>query len=334
MADSFELAYLYSRVCGSFSKAFLGARGAELSTYRGIGELWRAVFGSAAPELPGPRLVRIAERKFTGEALSGFRKLAACLPSDDRFVDTLGRKVEYAWVKAIAAAIRMKKPSCPPTSDPGLIPDFDPESFPDPAKMFSKGRFAWIDARSVDDQAVLENRLDKQYYIELWKAVDAISANKAGDIPRLVALEVELQNVIWTMRLRRYFKLDEKSIRDRLVALPDMDTVSSALESLEFAMDKRQDWKGWKWERLLGPDSSRSEWKLDVRLTESAARRLVFLSVRKSLHRYPFTYTPLYCHFKLKEFETALVSGLFEGVAIGSLPEETEAYAYSVTGGR
>lgn len=333
MADSYELAYLYSRVCGSFSKAFLGKRGADLSAYRGIVDLWRAVFGSTAPELPGPRLVRLAERKFTGEALSGFRRLATCLPADDRFVDALGRKVEYAWVKSIALGIRTKLVSCPATSDPGLNPDFDPDLYPDPEKMFAGGRFAWIDSPGIADQAVLENKLDKQYYAELWKAVNAISANRAGDILQLVALEAELQNVIWTMRLRRYFGFGEEAIRGRLVELPGADTASAALASLGFAMDRRQDWSRWKWEKLLGPDTSRSEWKLDVRTAELAARRVVYLAVRKSLHRFPFSYTPLYCHFKLKEYETALVSGLFEGVAIGSPPGETEAYAYSVTGG-
>ncbi len=333
MADSYELAYLYSRVCGSFSKAFLGKRGADLSAFRGIGDLWRAVFGTSPPELPGPRLVRMAERQFTGDALAGFRKLASCLPSGDRFVDALGRKVEYAWVKTIAAAIRTRLSECPPSPDPGLVPDFKLAAYPDPGCMFSEGRYAWIDAKSIADQSALENRLDKQYYIELWKAVNAIPAGKAGDIPRLVRLEAELQNVIWAMRLRRYFGYGEDAIRERLISFPRADILSPAAASLSFAMDRRQDWSKWKWEKLLGTEDFGAEWRLDVRGAETAARRIVFQSVRKALHRFPSTYTPLYCHFKLKEFETALVSGLFEGVAIASPPAETEAYAYSVTGG-
>ena len=42
---------------------------------------------------------------------------------------------------------------------------------------------------------------------------------------------------------------------------------------------------------------------------------------------HPGSYAPLYCFFKLKELETAMVLGIVEGVHLGAPAEEMESFA-------
>ena len=72
---------------------------------------------------------------------------------------------------------------------------------------------------------------------------------------------------------------------------------------------------------------------LDVRDFEGRARRYLYRGVKRALHMYPFTYTPLYCYFKIKEYETAAIIGIIEGVHLGAPVEEMASFAAGLTGG-
>ena len=186
--------------------------------------------------------------------------------------------------------------------------------------MFSGGRYGWIKKESLAALAETDNRLDRQYYEELWSALSLVKPSRRGGVPSLILLDIELSNVVWAQRLARYYSMDAEHIRPFLVELPGQDLVSVSLEGAAKRADTREDWAGWKYESLLGADLG--SWMLDVRGLELAARRHLYSRVRRALHLNPFSYTPLYCYFKLKEFETVTVLSLFEGISLGAPEEE------------
>lgn len=337
MADRFELSYVYARVCGALSQAFLGQKAIDLARLGRISELWRSFFMDAPPSVPEASVVVQAERRAVAESLTGFRTLVAKLRAEEPFFDALRRKAEFARVKRILLATGQGPRSpdgLPPSDDPLLPPGFDESAFPNLEKMFAGGRYGWIDEESAKDFPATANRLDRQFYAELWAELEKIPRWKAGALPRLVREEIELQNVVWALRLKRYYGMDRQQIEGRLVALGDVDVRSAALDALSFRFDQREDWNGWAWERLLGERSpGGGSFAIDVRSLEDEARRRLYRSVKRALHLYPFTYTPLYCYFKIKEYETAAVVGIIEGLHLGAPFEEMAAFAAGLTGG-
>src|SRR5512133_2505461 len=77
MANRFELGYVYARVCGSLARSWVGEGALELYLITRLPDVWKALFGEAAPSLPESLLFREAQRRVLREALSKFRLLSA-----------------------------------------------------------------------------------------------------------------------------------------------------------------------------------------------------------------------------------------------------------------
>ncbi|HOX49114.1 MAG TPA: V-type ATPase subunit [Spirochaetia bacterium] len=344
MADRYELAYVYARVCGSLAGSLAGGRAAELLRIGRLADAWRAAFGDAPPALPERSLVAAAESRAVREAQADFVALAASLRGEEPFFVALRRKAEFGRVKRVLLAVREGALHCPESFDPEYPAGFDESAYPSLGSMFSGGRYGWLSDKALEDLPAAENRLDRQFYEELWEALRSVPSRRLGSLRELVALEAELENVVWALRLARYYGMDLPRIESLLVALPGADVVSAALEGARLA-GARDGGAGGGAEgrtarraarRAAKPrgDAPLEDWKyaflaegfqaggIDPRTVEARARRYLYGRLRRALHRHPFTYTPLYCFFKLKEFEAAVVLGLVEGIYLGAPAEE------------
>lgn len=330
MAGMYELAYVYARVCGSLANSLAGGRAAELLTIGRLSEAWRAFFHEAPPPLPEAALVAAAESKALAEAMYGFNRLAGKLKDDEPFFVALRRKLDFSHVKRVLLAVKEGEAACPAAPAGSVGGGFNESAYPELEAMFAGSRYSWIRKEAIEDLAGAENRLDRQFYGELWASIATVPLSRRAGLRELVSLEIELENVVWALRLVHYYRMGLDRIGPLLVTLPDLDVVSAALagarlagakaDSTEDKVDKRSAWEGWKYSRLL-PEENES-WVLDVRQVEAAARHFLYRKLRRALHRYPSTYTPLYCYFKLKEFETAVLLGLVEGIYLGAPAEE------------
>lgn len=340
MADRYELAYVYARVSGSLARSLAGGRAAELLKIGRLADAWRAAFGDAPPALPERSLVAAAESRAVREAQADFVSLAASLRGEEPFFVALRRKAEFGRVKRVLLAVRDGALSCPESFDPGFPAGFDESAYPSLGPMFSGGRYGWLADKALEDLPAAENRLDRQFYEELWEALRSVPRRRLGSLRELVALEAELENVVWALRLARYYGMDLPRIESLLVALPGADVVSAALEGARLA-GARDGGAGAKAEGKASRRPARPKgespfggWKyaflaegfqaggIDPRTVEARARRYLYGRLKRALHLRPFSYTPLYCFFKLKEFEAAVVLGLVEGIYLGAPAEE------------
>jgi len=325
MADRFELSYIYARVCGAMNRSWAGSRSAELVRQTRLSDLWRILFDDASPSLPERSLLGATEERLVKRSLEEFHKLADELQRDEPFFLALRRKAEFARVKRILLAVKDAEPACPPSEDPSLPDGFLAGAYPRLEEMFAEGRYSWIDGESALELSAAENRLDRQYYEELWTAASLLPRPRRAGLPRMLGLEIELENVVWALRLARYYAMPAEMVKPLLVSIPDVDVTGAAMEALGFRMDKRQDWDGWKYEFLV--DGPAEPWALDVRAVETGARRYLYKKARLALHMNPSSYAPLYCFFKLKELETAVVIGIAEGIHLGASAEELASFA-------
>ncbi|MGA2546042.1 MAG: V-type ATPase subunit [Rectinemataceae bacterium] len=300
-----------------------------------VGEAWRAIFSELPPALPEAELAFAAERGVRARAAEALRSIAGSLLREEPFFTALTRKWEFAYLKNVLAAIVERSPAAPGTEDPSLDPGFNPLGYPDLDKMLRRTRYQWVIESGLDDLPAVKNRLDRQYYSELWDSIGTIPSGFEGTIPELLRVETELENLVWGLRLKRYYSMGAADIEPLLIALDGIDVRTTTLRAVGLRADSRSEWVGWKWERLV-PDARREDggdWYFDVRGFELAARGYLYHRLYRRLHLEFESYVPLYAYFRIKEYETMAIHGIIEGIKLEAPAAEIIAFATQTTGG-
>ena len=75
MANRYELAYIYARVCGALARGWNAQRIGELARNGKLSDAWRAIFEEAPPALPEGALVDAAERRAIRGAFDEYKSL-------------------------------------------------------------------------------------------------------------------------------------------------------------------------------------------------------------------------------------------------------------------
>lgn len=336
MSEGFEPAYVYARACGSLARSFLGERAAALAASHRVGEAWRSIFGEAPPALPEAQLATAAERRLRARSFEALRGIAGPLMKSEPFVAALARKWEFGYLKNVLAAVVERSAEAPSLENPRLEPTFNVGGYPDLGSMLKGTSYSWIIESGLEQLQAAKNRLDRQYYAELWDSARSLTPGLRGSIPDLIRLEAELENLVWALRLKRYYSMGAAEVEGLLIELAGADVRSPALLAVGRRADFRSEWVGWKWEFLI-PDSRREDggdWYFDVRGFESATRRYLYRKLYGRLHFENDSYAPLYCYFSIKELEARALRGIIEGIKLEAPAAEIGSYAAETTGGR
>ena len=110
MADSFEIAYLYARVCGAFSSMYLGAKGAALAAESSLSSIWKLYFGEEIPNQPEPQLLATLEREVIRHSMERFMNLAGSAMESDEFIAAIVAKYEISVVKNLLYRLTASEP--------------------------------------------------------------------------------------------------------------------------------------------------------------------------------------------------------------------------------
>jgi hypothetical protein len=326
MAESLEFAYLYARVCGAFSKMRLGeTAGGLMQSSGGVMALWRQIFDEEPPGLPEAKLLFEAERKITERSIDSFLRLAGPFSESSDLIHALISKYEISAVKSMLFRLRSGEPKPEEVSYTSPVIEQALANWPRIADMFNKTPYSWLDSHWLDTIAIAENRLDQQYYLDLWNAANTIPARKIGAMLDLIRREIIYQNVVWALRIRRYYGMTERDAVGMFVELKGVDTVSVAIQTFHFDIDKLETFDRWPLKKLLSGQTGPG---LDVPVMEIRTQEDIFSMVRRNLHLHPFSYTPIYCYFKLLEYETSLLLAVLESVRLGVSPDEKARYMW------
>ncbi len=326
MAESLEFAYLYARVCGAFSKMQLGetARGL-MQNSGGIMALWRQLFDEEPPSLPEAKLLFEAERKIIERSIDAFLRLAKPFSESSDLIHVLISKYEISAIKSMLFRLRSGESKPEEVSYTSPVIEQALANWPRIADMFYRTPYSWLDSHWLDNIAIAENRLDQQYYLDLWNAANKIPARKIGAMLDLIRWEIIYQNVVWALRVRRYYGMTEQDAVGMFVEVKGIDTVSLAIQTFHFDIDKLETFDRWPLKKLL---SNQTGPGLDVPVMEIRTQEDLFSMVRRNLHLHPFSYTPIYCYFKLLEYETSLLLAVLESVRLGVSPDEKAKYMW------
>ena len=335
MAASFRPQYTYARVLGSVARFRLGSRASQLVKLGRVAEVWKALFDEAPPPLPERLLVAAAEKRLGEEALRDFMSLAGQVSKHEAFFKALLRRIEFDYVKRLVVALESGEPSAPEGIELPIAESMQVQAWPERARMFAGRRFGWLAEGDRHDPVLEKNRLDRQYYVELGRAAARLPAEIKGGLLRVIRREIELENLVWALRLRRYYGMKSEEIRPFLAELRGADAVSVAMDALSRRPDVKAEWSGFKFESLINESVKEGEeWHLDIRHVEVEARRLTFANLLRAMHSEMDGFTPLYAWYRIKEYETAAIYGVLEGIHLEAPADEIGAFATQYTGAR
>jgi len=325
---SSDASYAYAKACGIVGKSYFGKRILPLAGLNTLSELDRMIFPNLRRELPGRELLLDLERRVTERAVRQILTIVSAYPKPPELLVRMLKVYEYDDLKVCLQHAAAGKKNLPDISDIGEFGTVHFEEFPDIKAMVRGTEYDFIipDLKSQQydstDIAEIETELDAHYYLGLAECLPRLSSEDRLTVRKILGDEISLRNCAWALRLRTYFQktageTSKHLMNIKLTGEKSPSLAADAEASLDFHLDLRQDWRGWKWEKLLNPEEPSVIWTADPRHFQNAASQYVYRLARKYFHRSPMAVSAVFCFIKLKQYEEDLLTSVAEGLALG-----------------
>lgn len=334
--ENFE--FLQARMLGLYSRFFLNGRIQILRQVRSLPELWELAIGTPPPALPESALVEAFERQILQTILHEMLSLAEGGGSQQCIIAML-RRIELMQVKHLLHARCANLPQISPSV---AIPGIHLDQWPDIHGVLRNTPYAWIDEAACRDPARTEQMLDTAYYRDLWEILRVLSASRRGSVTELLRFEIATQNLVWAMRLRKYFGHDAAHIQPLLVPVPDEDSLAWAGRALanDIMLSSSAT-------RTAGPAHAKERWirhdSFSNRIedlvregpiaAEAAVQQELLRRCRKALHFDQCTLGSIYAFFQLYLAEFSLLAGCAEALRLHAGKEDMMRYIWPMVGG-
>jgi len=323
--------YAYAKACGIIGKSFIGKRMSSLAGLRSLGELDRLVFPESHSELPGKELLLDLEKRLIARSIRQILLIVSSYDKPPELLVQMIRTYEYSDLKACLQSITSGEKDRPALCDIGHFRTVNFNAYPDIEAMLENTEFAFLLTDEIEsiktggaDINLIETKLDYIYYTRLTECMPRLSSEDRVIIQRILLEEISLRNCAWALRLRTFFNKSAKETAGYLMEIKtqdkkdkDFSLAAAALESLEFPLDTRQAWDGWKWESLLNKEKPHEHWKADPRHFQNAASQYLYRLTLRSFHILPMSISSIFCFIKIKQFEEDFITSIAEGLAIG-----------------
>jgi len=344
MLDAGVRAYAYSKACGIIGKSFVGKRIPLLANLRTLSELDRLVFPESSGELPGRELLPDLESRIEKRAVSQILAVVDVYPHPPQLLIRQLKAYEYGNLKTCLNHIIGGIKTIPSLCDIGRFATIRFKAYPDLAAMLKGTEFEFILSKNItaggDDFEAVQTELDRRYYSCLMESVSQLSDDDRIFAQKILCEEISLRNCIWALRLRTYFEKEAAETSKYLMDIkmhigPDeipgdlphlakgdyhpkgISLAAEALKSLNFPLDSRAAWHGWRWEKLLNPEEdSAAGWKADPRYFQNAASKYLYRLAMRYFHIMPMAVSAVFCFIKIKQFEEDLLTSIAEGLGL------------------
>ncbi len=321
MISSAQRAYGYAKACGIVGKSFVGPRVAKLANYSQLAEFDRLLFPEPHLELPARELLFDLENRISRKIAAQIVQLLSQITVTSRVFQLLVRSYECSDLKMYlqAFAVGDKKPPEPIPIGPFSTVNFS--RYPDIHAMLKGTDYEWI----VDEQDItpdkmldIQIKIDTWYYTALWDTVVHQRSRDRLYLQSLIAEEIELKNLLWALRLKIYYELEQQDIEKCLISIPykNNNLADTAYMALSLPVDQFAAWQSFKYSSLINPEGEEN-WQIDPRYIQQAAALELYRKARLYFRRDPFSLTTYACFIKLKQFEENLLISMAEGLALG-----------------
>lgn len=171
-----------------------------------------------------------------------------------------------------------------------------------------------------------DDRLEKdtglKYARELWNSTNKIMGEEKASVESLVHEYLIIENIVWALRLRVYYEMTPEEIIPHLASLDGKASLADplaceAIKILEKQLDVRDDWKNWKYEKLLNPIDEGSFWKLDPCWVQYIFNVFLVKKAKKVFRENPFNVAMLVAFYIIKKQELTYIRSATEGLRLG-----------------
>ena len=314
--------YVYAKASGMLARSFTGQRAAALFEVKKLSELWTLVFSDDVPVIPEEMLAEKIERKAELTFVSDFKNLLECYSKPEPVSLALLQYYDYCNLKDISHALQNGEKELPPIVDIGSSSMLNYSAWPSLPKITENSPLAWYnEVPSRSTQKDTDLKLDTQYMLSLWKAVDKVPSAERKSVAELVYQKLILENCIWALRLKVYYNMSNEEILQNLVFLGDKKDetdplAGEAVTVLSFAVDTYEDWSKWKYAYLLNPHTEGDIWSVDPRWLQQSVILDINKKAMKHFRRNPFTADVLVSWFMIKQYELDCIRTAAEGLRL------------------
>jgi len=320
--------YVYAKACGIVGKSFVGKRISSLASLRSLSELDRLVFPDQHKDLPGRELLADIENRIIKRTVRQIMVIVDSYVKPPELIVLMLRSYEYSDLKICIQHAASGKKEPPRFCDIGRFRTVNFDAFPDFKAMLKNTEFEFLlphdlkDLKAGSDTAPVETKIDALFYGNLVKSLIYLSAEDREITQKMLADEISLRNCTWALRLRTYYqKMASEALKHlmdiKLRGRKNISLSAEAVQSLDFPLDSRSSWNGWKWEALLNREQASSHWAADPRHFQNAASGYLYRLAMRSFHRSPMSVSAVFCFIKIKQFEEDLLTSVAEGLALG-----------------
>ena len=322
MSRTSRYSFILAKVYGIMARSNVGANYRDLLRLKTLAELSNHLFPEDGARPPGePLPIELEARIVRASMQAMIYVLDYFNPPDEILVHT-ARKLEYQNVKSVVRGIVNGRVDNLRIWDLGKYAGIHLQGAKDPEKAIKSSPYAWIlPLIGTIPLAELENRLDRDYYGRFLKLCTDLPARDRTGVLRLVNAEIALSNVVWALRLRFYFRLDQAKAQTLMIPGTGSSVRAAIVAAFEIPADSTEEWRKWRYGWLLEDQLSETFMAPDPLRAEQKASQALYARAHQAFHQNPFTLGPLVAYFKLKEYEATLLNIAAEALHL-SVPEQ------------
>ncbi len=326
-------AYVYSKASGMLASSYVGRRALRLFNARSLQELWSLVFKSEMPVVPETVLVKILQKDAGAKFVSDYIKLLSNYESPADILISLLHFYDYDNIKEIGAALCFSERTMPDIVNISPFNFVKYSEWPDIKTMTADSPVQWYDKIPlICEQQANDYRLDGQYVREIWNSCHALKSSCRDEVLRLITEKFKIDNVLWALRLRLYYDMEQEDVVQYLAYTTDERRtndiiVSDAIATLKWSTDDWDSWRKWKYAWLLNPHEDGVVWNVDPKWIYNAYKKLYVKKAYTLFHKYPFTECPLICYFIIKRNELDNIRTASESLRLNIPAADAIAYA-------
>ena len=323
-------AFVYAKASGIYSKAFIGKRAKKLFEQSHVSDLWGILFKDEVPVVPEGRLAQLLERRIAERTASSFISLISLYDKPDPL--SLAYLSLYDCLNIKNACHMLPGADKPYFIDASPFARINAAAWPNFAAMTAGTAYSWFNrVPDAAEQLAWENRLDRQYYAEIWQALQKLSRKDRGAVEGQVVDEIVLQNIVWALRLRVYYKKTDDEIIPTLVGSDGPEEMKKELAApaiaiLDKPLDALDAWHGWKYASLLNPASPEGFWELDPRFFDLQRIRRLYMSATRYFRKCQFTVGMLIMFFRICRLEEYIIRTAAEGIRMGAAESQMKEF--------
>ncbi len=328
--------YIYAKASGLLSKAYVGENAVRLFNSKSLSELWELVFGSSAPQMPEQLLANKIETEAVKKFVADYTSLLQLYSKPDKFLVELLRRYEVENIKVMSAALSVGEEKIPRVVKLGKYDRLNYDAWPNLKKITENSVFSWYNkVPSVEDRQKQDYKLDLEEIRTLWKAVNKVGDSSRKALVEYYTEEYKIQNMLWALRLKIYYGMNEEEILQNLFYIGDEPSENdplcrNAVEIFGKAPDNFDDWRKWRYAKYLNPHEEGSVWNVDPMWIEQKLRMGEVHRAKAVFHQHPMTYASLVMYFRIKQQELNVIRAAVEALRLNA--DKTEAlYVAGVT---